>query len=193
MGSIESLLSAMDELAIARNVGIPHDEARMNYSLSSNTVGSFEGFTGVIADYYNYHVSRCVVHGGYLSRSAAASRAKEILEQDYRRRGGNILTAYRHARDGLEGGLRNVIDRLAEQLKAESVKWYIRDAFDRFVDPSSWGKKVDIIRQFITRYGHLFSSSIDASNPERYAENYEELITAYVESLKNTSSVFRRI
>ena len=41
MGSLESLLEAMDELAIARNVGIPHDEARMNYSLSKNTVGNF--------------------------------------------------------------------------------------------------------------------------------------------------------
>ena len=72
MGSIESLLSAMDELAIARNVGIPHDEARMNYSLGKNTVASYEDFTHVIADYYNYHVSRCVVHGGYLSHTDAA-------------------------------------------------------------------------------------------------------------------------
>ena len=193
MGSIESLLSAMDELAIARNVGIPHDEARMNYSLGKNTVASYEDFTHVIADYYNYHVSRCVVHGGYLSRTEAAGRAKESLEQDYRRRGGNVITAYNDAHDGTNGGLRSVIDRLAEQLKAESVKWYIRDAFDRYVDPTSWEKKVDVIRQFIARYGHLFSSSIEASNPERYAKDYEELITAYVESLKRTSSVFRRI
>ena len=192
MGSLESLLEAMDELAIARNVGIPHDEARMNYSLSKNTVGNFDEFVDVIADYYNYHFSKCVVHGGTLSRTEAAGRAKEILEQEYRRQGGNTMTAYNDAHDGTNGGLRIVFDRTAEKLKAESVERYVRDAFDRYVDPSSWEQKVDIMRQFIARFGHMLSSSIHAHQPERYAQNYEELIKQYVESLRNTSSVFRR-
>ena len=192
MGSIENLLSAMDELALARNVGIPHDEARMNYSPGRNTVGSFDEFTDGIADYYNYHTGQCVIHGGYLSQTEAAGRAKEILEQLYRRQKGNIITAYNDAHDGTNGGLRIVLDKIAEQLKAESVERYIRDAFDRYVDPVSWDQKVDIMRQFIARFGHHLSSSIRADQPERYAANFEELIREYVESLKKTSSVFRR-
>ena len=192
MGSIDSLLSQVDELAIAQNVGIPHDEARMGYALSSNTVSSFEDFTAHIANYYNHHVSRCVLHGGALSRTEAAGRAKEILEQDYRKQGGNSITAYNDAHDGTNGGLRIVLDRLAEQLKAESVERYIRDAFDRYVDPTSWEQKVDIIRQFIARFGHMLSSAIHPDQPERYAQNYEELIRAYVDGLRRTSSVFRK-
>jgi len=192
MGSLESLLEAMDELAIARNVGIPHDEARMNYSLSKNTVGNFDEFVDVIADYYNHHFSKCVVHGGTLSRTEAAGRAKEILEQEYRRLGGNVNTAYNDAHEGISGGLRIVIDRLAEKIKADSVERYIRDAFDRYVDPTSWEQKVDIMRQFIARHGRMLSSSTQIDQPERYAQNYEELIMAYVEGLKKTSSVFRR-
>ena len=192
MGSIESLLSAMDELVIARNIGIPHDEARMNYSPGRNTVGSFDEFTDAFADYYNYHIGRCVIHGGFLSRTEAAGKAKEILGQEYRRQGGNIITAYNDAHDGTNGGLRVVLDRIAEHLKAESVELYIRDAFDRYVAPNSWEQKVDIMRQFLSRFGHHLSSSIRADQPEGYAYNYEELIRAYVESLKKTSSVFRR-
>ena len=89
MGSLESLLAAMDELAIASDVGIPHDEARMNYSLNRNTVGSFGEFADVIADYYNYHISQCVLHGGFLSNTEASGRAKEILVQEYKRQGGS--------------------------------------------------------------------------------------------------------
>ena len=192
MSSLESLLSSMDEVIIAKTVGIPHDEARMHYSLTRNTVGSFEDFTDVISDYYNYHVSRCVVHGGYMSSTEAASRAKEILEQEYKRQGGNIITAYNDAHDGTNGGLRLILDKIAEQLKTESVERYIRDAFDKYVDPTSWEQKVNVIRQFIARYGRMLSSSIRSDQPERYAQNYEELIRAYVESLKRTSSVFRR-
>jgi len=192
MDSLESLLAAMDELVIAKKVGIPHDEARMCYALSSNTVGSFDEFADVIADYYNHHVGQCVVHGGSLSRAEAAGRAKEVLEHEYRRQGGNMISAYNDAHDGTSGGLRIVLDRIAEKLKAESVERYIRDAFDRYVDPTSWEQKVDIVRQFIARFGPMLSSSIHTEQPERYAQNYEELIRAYVESLRNTSSVFRR-
>ena len=192
MGSLEYLLAMIDEMGIARNVSIPHDEARMHYSLRRNTVSDFQEFTGVIADYYNHHVSRCVMHGGYLSRTEAAGKAKQILEQEYRRQSGNIVTAFNDAHDGTNGGLRVVLDRIAESLKTESVERYIREAFDRYVTPNSWEQKVDIMRQFIARFGHLLSSSIRANQPERYAQNYEELIRSYVDSLKRTSSIFRR-
>ena len=192
MNSLDNLLATIDELAIAKNVGIPHDEARMQYSLMKNTLGNYEEFTDMIADYYNFHVSKCVLHGGHLSRTEAAGRAKELLEQEYRRQGGTINTAFNDAHDGTNGGLRIVLDRIAEQLKAESVERYIRDAFDRYVTPNSWEQKVDIMRQFIAQSGQTLSSSINPDEPERYAQNYEELIRAYVESLKKSSSVFRR-
>jgi len=192
MGSLENLLSAMDEVSIAQSVGILHDEARMNYSLNKNTVNDFNEFTNTISDYYNYHVGRCVVRGGFLSNSEAAGRAKEILEQEYGRQGGNLIKAFNDAHDGTNGGMRIVLDIIAEKLKTESVERYIRDAFDKFVDPTSWEQKVEIIRQFLTRYGHLLASSVRVDQPERYAQNYEELIRAYVDSLKRTSSIFRR-
>jgi hypothetical protein len=192
MGSLDYLLAMIDEQAIARNVSIPHDEARMRYSLRKNTVLDFEEFTDVIADYYNYHVSQCVMHGGFFSPTEAASRAKKILEQEYRRQGGTIVTVFNDAHDGTNGGLRVVLDRIAEALKTESVENCIREAFDRYVAPNSWEQKVEIMRQFIARFGHVLSSSIRANQPERYARDYEELIRSYVDSLKKTSSIFRR-
>ena len=192
MGSLEILLATVDEVEIAKNVGIFHDEARMHYSPGKNTIESFDEFVGVLAEYYNHHVSKCVIHGGFLSHTEAAGRAKELLQQEYRKKGGNINTAYNDAHDGTNGGLRIILDRVAEQLKAESVERYIRDAFDRYVDPTSWEQKVDIIRQFIGRFGHMLSSAIHPDQPERYAQNYEELIRAYVDGLRATSSAFRR-
>ena len=192
MALIDSLLEEIDEQTIARNVGIPHDEARMRYALTKNTVSDFNEFTDVIADYYNYHVRDCVLHGGSLSRTEAAGRAKESIEQEYRQHGGNINTAYNDAHDGTNGGLRIILDRIAERLKTESVERYLRDVFDRYVDPTSWENKVDIMNQFLSMYGRILSSSIRRDQPERYAQNYEELIKAYTEALKRTSSIFRR-
>lgn len=193
MGSINSLFADLDEKNIARKIGIPHDEARMRYPLKSNTIGSFDEFNWIIADYYTAHFTACVSQGGSLSTSEAAGRGKEILEREYRRKGGDIVTAYNDAHDGTNGGLRLVLDTIAEGLKAESVERHIRDAFDRHVAPNSWDQKVEIIRQFIAQYAGHLASSIRTDQPERYASNYRELINSYVTALQRTSSIFRRL
>ena len=193
MARIDSLLSALDERTIARQIGIPHDEARMRYQLRSNTVANFDDFSQIIADYYNHHYTTCVSRGGRLSFSEAAGRAKELLEQEYRKRKGDVVSAFNNAHDGTSGGMRMVLDAIAEGLKAESVQRYIREAFDQHVAPNSWEQQVEIIRQFIVRCGSFLSPSIASGQPERYARNYNELITSYVEGLQQTSSVFRRL
>ncbi len=193
MSSLNNLLAELDERTIAQRIGIPHDEARMRYPLGSNTIGSFDEFSWLIADYYNQHFTTCVSYGGSLSASEAGSRAKELLEREYRRRGGDIVMAYNDAHDGTNGGLRLVLDTIAEGLKAESVERYIRDAFDRYVAPNSWEQKVEIIRQFIAQCGVHLASSIRTDKPERYASNYQELIHSYVTALQRTSSIFRRL
>jgi hypothetical protein len=191
--SIESLLTELDERTIARKIGIPHDMARLSYPLRSNTVKSFDEYNWIIGDYYNHHFTICISHGGRLPSSEAASRAKEILEQEFRRRGGDIVMAYNFANEGLEGGLRVQIDQIAESLKAQSVENYIRHIFDTHVAPNSWEQKVEIIRQFIAQCGPFLSSSIQTNDVTRYARDFQDLIKSYITALQNTSSIFRRL
>ncbi len=193
MATINSLLAYLDERAIARNVAIPHDEKRMQYHLSSNTVTDWDQFRDIITGYYNYHYTGCVSRGGRLSSGEAYGRATELLEKEYRKKGGDIVSAFNDSYDGTNGGLRSVLDIICEAIKAESVERYVRDMFDRHVAPNSWDQKVDMIRQFISYSGPYLSSSIVAGQPERYAQNYSELIRSYVEGLRQTSSMFRRL
>ena len=191
--SINTLLSELDERTIAQKIGIPLDEARMRYRINSNTTSNFGEFTWIIGDCLNEIFTSCISRGGTLPVSEAAGRAKEILEQEYRRRGGDLVTAFNDAHDGTNGGLRVVLDTIAEGLKAESVERYIRDAFDRHVAPNSWEQKVEIIRQFIAHCGAFLSSDIRTHQPERYARDYQDLIRSYISALQRTSSIFRRL
>jgi len=192
MGDINALINALDERAIAKKIGIKNDEARMKYRLRSNTISNFDEFSRIIADYYNFHFTKCVSGGGSLSTTEAGGRAKEIIEREYRKRGGDVVSACNNAQDGTDGGMRAVLDVIAEGIKAESVERYVRDMFDRHVAPNSWDDKVDIIRQFIRHCGGQLSSSIRSSQPEAYASNFEGLIRSYVAALQQTSSMFRR-
>ena len=195
MTSINSLLADLDERTIARRVAIGHDEARVGYPLQSNTVTDYNQFTGIITDYFNYHYSRCVAHGGTLGHDDAYGKATKIVENEYRKRrgGGDIVSAFNDAHDGTNGGMRAILDIICDGLKAESVQHYVQSVFDTHVTPNSWDQKVEIIRQFIACNGHVLSSSIVASQPERYAQNYSELIRSYTEGLRQTSEMFRRL
>jgi hypothetical protein len=191
--SLNSLMAELDERMLAQRIGIPHDAERMRYSLRSNTIGSFEEFESTIADYYTIHFTACISHGGILSRFEATSRAKALVEREFRRRGGTIMTAYNDSHDGTNGGMRAVLDTIAEALKAESLEMYIRDVFDRHVKPDSIEQQVEIISQFIAQCGVHLGSSIRNNDPKYYARDYRELIQAYKTALEKTSSIFRRI
>ena len=193
MPTIGALLADLDERRIAQLIGIAHDEARMRFPLESNTVGDFSQFREIVSGYYNYHYTTCVSRGGSLSLSEAYGAVKELLERDYRKVRGNIVSAFNDAHDGTNGGLRVVLDKIAEALKTTGVERYVTDVFDRHVEPNSWEQRVEIIRQFIAQCGPYLASSISASQPERYARDYSDLIKSYVEGLQRTSSIFRQL
>jgi hypothetical protein len=194
MAIIDHLVNALKETTIARQIGIPHDEARLRYRLEKNTVRDWRAFESAIADYYQYHYTRCVCPGGRLPWSECAGLAKEVVERERRRtRQGDIVSAFNDARDGTHGGLKTILDIIAEGLKAESVERYTRDQFESRIPPNDFEAKVDIIRQFIERFGAQLSDSIQANRPERYAQDYQELVQSFVDGLQQTSSIFRRL
>ena len=193
MQAIDGLLAELDERTIAQRIAVVHDEARMKYPLRSNTVSTYQQFKNIITDYYNHHHTNCVSLGGRLLASEAYGKAKELLERQYRKQNGDIVSAFNDGRDGTNGGMRVVLDTIADGLKAEVIERYITDVFDRYVEPNSWQQKVEIIRQFIASAGRILASSVVASQPERYAHDYSGLIRSYVDGLQRTSSMFRRL
>ena len=195
MDAIAAILHELDERTLAQTVGLPHDEVRMAFCLQRNTVSSFDEFSRIIGDYLNHHMAECMIGGGSFRPAEARSRAKEVLEREYRkkRKDADIVTAFNDARDGTNGGLRVVLDAICDALKAEAISNHTRDVFDRYVAPSSWESKVEIIRQFIARCGVDLSGAIRADQPERYARDYKVLIEAYVDGLRKTGAIFRQL
>lgn len=191
-GLLSGILAALDEREVARRVALAHDDARMRYALRQNTSPDFDDFSNTIGDYYNHHFS-AVNNGASLSRMEAIGRAKEALEREYRRQHGDILTAFKDAHDGTSGGLRAILDLIADAMKYESTERYVRHVFDTHVAPNSFETKVELIRQLIQRLGPGFTSSIQADAPERYAHEYQPLVQTVSQGLNRTASIFRRL
>jgi len=193
MAAIDNLMAELDERRLARLIGAPHDNARVRYTLRKNTVDSFDKYAEVLGNYYNHHFSTCVSPGGTLTRAEAVGRAKGIIEREYRRRNGDIVSAYNDAESGTNGGMRSQLDLVCEALKGDSIDHVVRQAFDTFVRPNAWPEKVTIIRQVISRFGTMLGPSIQADQAERYAHDYRNLVQSLVQALQRTSSMFRRL
>ena len=188
---VESLLSALNEVTIAREVGTAHDNARMAYRPALQRIDSYEAFEDLVGDYVIYHHERCVARGGQLSRAQAIGMGEAMLDQAYRREGGNKLTAFHDVRDSTNGGVRSIFDRLADAFKEEAVEFYMRRVFANHVSPEDWTGRVALMREFLNVYGHLLDPSIDLDSPERYTSKTEEIIRAYISGLRRTSNMFR--
>lgn len=189
---VAAILIALSEREITRRVALRHDHARLQYRLERITVDTFDEFADLIGDYYNYHFAACVSGGTRLPHHEAVARAKELLDHEYRRRHIDIASAFADAQDGQSGAMRGVLDTLADGLKFESIERYIRGVFDQ-IAPNDWELKVEVIRQFIQKCGDQLAPSFRADQPERYAQNYQELIRSYVNGLRETAAIFRRL
>ena len=193
MGSIDRLLHALDELTIAQDVARHHDDARNQYRPPQNSVTNWRSFQDIIAEYYDYHFCECISHGGHLPRSKSLSRAEALIEQEYRRRNGDIVTAYKNALNEMDRGLLGVLDIISEGIKAECIREHVEEAFRREVARPEYEQKVHIIRQLFRHLGPQLSKHVQLNRPERYANDYQDIISSYVEGLRQTSSIFRRI
>jgi hypothetical protein len=191
MNILDTILAELDEWHILEHITKKHDEARLQYHTRSNTVSTDAEFDDVIADYYNHHFARCISSSG-LSRAEAAGRAKEIIESGYRRKKEDMLTAYSDGKHGYNGGMRAILDMIAEALKEEAIERHIRDVLDRYVAPTGFEEQVAIVRAIIAKT-QISSRYVDPSRPERYARNYEELIRGLVEAIRLQADKFRRL
>lgn len=193
MPTIQSIMHDLSDITIADRVTSRHDEARNRYHLRQNRVSNWDIFRAVTGDYYVHHYTFAVTRGGSIDPGRAAARAKAILEREYRRRGLGYVAAVNDGISGTNGGMKAVIDVVAEGIKAQDVSDYVEEVFDSQIKGNVFEDKLAIIRDVFHYYGRVLADTVDLSNPARYANDHRTIIDALVESMRRTSPVFRQL
>jgi len=156
------------------------------------TVNSYEEFCETITSFY-MHLKR---HTRKLSEpvdlNEAAPEALDLLERAFSKQGG-LKAAEAEARTAVKGGLRLVLDMMTEQFKREEQEKYMNYILKSALDPLDWKSKVDLMGVFLKRLGPLLAPEIKSQPPERFAEHYEDLIRAYLQSIDRMNSLLRSL
>ena len=191
-GTLQSILSEISAEALTNIIGLPIDSARAAYIMDSVTVRSHEEFNDTITSFY-LHLAR---HTRKLSDpanvNAASGDAIALLERTFSKKGG-LQAALAEARTGVNGGLRFVLDMMTEQYKREEEEKHVNSILKTALDQKDFESKVDLMRALIQRLEPHLDPEILSQPAERFAEHYEDIIKAYLQSMDRLNSIMRSL
>jgi hypothetical protein len=188
---VDSIISQIDRIALAKKVAVPIDAARATYVLNTLTTGSSEEFYDIVVAFY-LHLQRHVHStSDCVDMDTVRAEATALLERTFAQRGG-LKAAMNEAADGLSGGMKFILDAMTEQFKAECMSKHINRVIKEAITPVDTDEQISLISVLLKRLAPHLPQEITTSPPERFIMHYETLVKAYVQSLDKMNEIFRR-
>lgn len=189
---LQSLLYALDQNTMARRISFPIDSARASYVMDSITINRYEDFNDAIVSYYVHLLLHTEGTLAPIDPITNAAEALSLLERTFTTKGG-FKAALAEARDGINGGLRLVLDMMTDQLKREEQEKHVNCLLKSAMDPMDWDTKVALMDELMLRLKQVLPPKIASQPPERFAGQYEIIVKAYVDSINEMNLVFRKL
>ncbi len=137
-------------------------------------------------------LNRVQFTGKALDTDKLSAEALDVLKKTFHQKHG-YNEALTEAKEGTRGGLRYILDMMTEYLKNEARQRHILKTFKESIDPLDFDAKVKLIKHLMNRLEEHLPDEITSQKPERFAVDYEEIVTAYVQSKVSLQNVFRRL
>jgi hypothetical protein len=188
--TLDTLLSELDSASLARTIGLPIDTARATYVLDRATVASHEEFLDTVSAFY-LHVCR-YVNGGPVPPEVVKDEALALLQAAFADRGG-VEAALAEARTPVHGGMRYILDALADRLKLERQIKHVNRVFKEALDPLDSEARIGLMAAFLKRVGPSLPPEMATMPPERLAKQYEAIVRTYVASLDKVKELVRSL
>ena len=189
---VQSIVSEIDADALTIMFGIPIDSARATYMLESVRVKNSDDFAKTITSFYIHLLRHTQKTYDSVSVRNAEAEAFALIERTFSNKGG-FKGALSEAKHATNGGLRKILDMMTEQFKHEEQKKHVNYVLKSALDPLDWDSKVSFVKGIVSTLQHVLPQEIQSQPPERFAVHYELIVNAYVESINDLNSIFRRL
>ncbi len=188
--AFDQVLSRLNQRSLAERIDIPVDTARACFFMEKSTAASYEQFLEIIKAFMIHlrcHVDKTNIDS--LDTDTCTNDAIELLDRVYKTKK-SLRIAFLQASEGINSGLRGVIDSMAEQYKYDRKTKYANRIFRESINIMNWQEKVDFMRAALARIGHLLPDELKNHPPERFAEDFETITSAIIESLDKINNIF---
>ena len=102
-----------------------------------------------------------------------------------------LKAAFAIAREGIEGGMRKVLDFLTEGFKNDLQTQYVEQVIKEALDSLSWEDRINFMQGALKRLAPFLPLETLKQSPERLAKHYKPIIRAYVKSLNSINQTLR--
>ncbi len=192
VSALDVALAQINVEALAREIDRPIDAARAAYVLTDIIVDSFEEFLDTVAAFHLAVLRRTQMVPATADVQSVAKEAVALLDRAFAELGG-ARAAWVRAEQGVDGGMRFVLDRLADQFKAEQQAKHISWVLKECLDPLSSGQKTVVVQALLDRINPHMPPESRFGSAEELASDYEKLVRAYAQSLEHMRLVLRRL
>lgn len=191
-GVLDRMIEQIDQQALTELIRRPIDEARAGYCLTSSTVTSAAELIETVAAYQIHLMNRCRPGSRDYSPEAAKADALDLLERAFVREGG-WKAAVDEAVHGRRGGIRRVLDAVTEQFRQDEERKHVNRVFKESLDPFDYAGKAALIDALRSRLAPHLPPDVLSAPAAHFADNFEPIVAAYVESLDRVTHLFRRL
>ena len=191
--NVDEMLGHLDPQVINTTVMMPHDLARESFPLGVVQVRDHREFQYLVSHYVQYHYER--VGWGRPSDVAAFGEARRILDrafnQDQYQDG--YARARRMATEAAGGGMRSILNEIADALKRRALNDYMDRVYHYFVDDLSKEDNLEISRSFFERFGPILRRFGHEVDPYTFAFNTRGALQYYHDVLEHIFRIARTI
>ncbi len=190
--TLDAILNQLSGENVVKAAGRDIDNACVSFSTDSSLASSADAFTEVVTSFYLHLLSETGVLLTRINSSAAERDALRLVEQAFHKQGG-LEGARREAEIGVNGGLRAVLDAMADYYRTQAVENHIMFVLETALDDRDRPAKVALIRAFLRRFEGLLPPDIAQTEPEDLVGQWKVIAHAYARSLDSLKNLIRRL
>jgi hypothetical protein len=188
---LDHILEQLDSHA-ELSVTSPYDEARGKYSFNTEAVCEYEEFIDAITAFYTHLYRYTNKVQGKIDKNQLGAEALHVLKETFKGENGYkealVEVKYRN-----HGGLGYIFNKITEYLKNQAWEKHSLKTFKENIDPFDFRVKVNLIKEILNRSKDHLPEEILSQPPERFAENPEEIIKAFIQIRKVLETALRRL
>jgi len=190
--TLDHLLEQLDPAFMESYVTNPYDIACAKYTFDTIAVKNNEEFVDGITAFYTHMFCHTNKIQGPIDKDHLGAEALYVLSETFRGEQG-YKEALANAIDGRHGGLRYIFNEITDYLKEKAKKKHVLKTFKENIDPNDFPIRVNLIKEILHRSKDQLPQEIYSQPPEKYAENPEEIIQAFIKSKTVLETVLRRL
>ena len=180
---LNNIFELLDPVTIAQRFGLLYMGIRETYVPKNIVASSFNEFMAMMADFF-----KTLFLGRLNLKSEVAMPtdysygfARDILDKAFQGEGG-IEYAYYICKTGVDGGIKTLLDRIYYILLKQDEERYANFILDMVIQ-LDWDSKVELMRQYLRRFGNNIPNGYPMKNPEQLAPLCEKIIRDHVQRI----------